>query len=508
MSNDQINLDKEIISERNQINKESSPNILMSNNDLLQTEENTDHKNEQKNNNEEKKAHSSYNIDALELENLMGKYKERGKDYQDLKYFETKSVAQILTDLKTNPDTGITYPDPEREEEFGSNRVFVEPVPPFCAFVWKALEDLMVRILIVAAIVSIVLGATLSEDPSKDWIDGVSIVIAVLVVVLVGSITDYQKESKFHELNEVQSEGTKYKIIRGGVPEDIVGDDLLVGDIIMVNYGDIMAADVLLIEGNGIKMDESALTGESDAMKKEKYEKCVEILKSGEKTSIPSPLILSGTNCIEGSGKGVVIAVGGHSQKGIIRRTVDNAQENSKTPLEDKLEKIAEFIGYFGLGAGVVTLVALIIRFTVSYLKESDDYQKESKIESVMTGIVSNLPYNVNNENYANNIDTELTNPKKMIIQELLNILILCISIIVVAIPEGLPLAVTLSLAFSIKKMMDYNNLVRKMHACETMGGANYICTDKTGTLTKNEMSVFQVLTGTSQKKLQQNLEI
>ena len=508
MSNDQRNLDKEIISERNQINKESSPNILMSNNDLLQTEENTDHKNEQKNNNEEKKAHSSYNIDALELENLMGKYKERGKDYQDLKYFETKSVAQILTDLKTNPDTGITYPDPEREEEFGSNRVFVEPVPPFCAFVWKALEDLMVRILIVAAIVSIVLGATLSEDPSKDWIDGVSIVIAVLVVVLVGSITDYQKESKFHELNEVQSEGTKYKIIRGGVPEDIVGDDLLVGDIIMVNYGDIMAADVLLIEGNGIKMDESALTGESDAMKKEKYEKCVEILKSGEKTSIPSPLILSGTNCIEGSGKGVVIAVGGHSQKGIIRRTVDNAQENSKTPLEDKLEKIAEFIGYFGLGAGVVTLVALIIRFTVSYLKESDDYQKESKIESVMTGIVNNLPYNVNNENYANNIDTELTNPKKMIIQELLNILILCISIIVVAIPEGLPLAVTLSLAFSIKKMMDYNNLVRKMHACETMGGANYICTDKTGTLTKNEMSVFQVLTGTSQKKLQQNLEI
>ena len=108
----------------------------------------------------------------------------------------------------------------------------------------------------------------------------------------------------------------------------------------MINYGDIMAADILLIEGNGIRMDESALTGESDAMSKEKYEKCVELKKKKEK--VPSPLILSGTNCIEGSGKGIVIAVGDHSQKGIIRRTVDNAQENSQTPLEAKLERIAE----------------------------------------------------------------------------------------------------------------------------------------------------------------------
>jgi Ca2+-transporting ATPase len=83
----------------------------------------------------------------------------------------------------------------------------------------------MVRILIVAAIVSIVLGCTFSDDPSKDWIDGVSIVVAVLIVVLVGSITDYQKEQKFHELNEVQSEGTKYKLIRNGVPEDHISDD-------------------------------------------------------------------------------------------------------------------------------------------------------------------------------------------------------------------------------------------------------------------------------------------
>ena len=279
---------------------------------------------------------SKFALDPQELETLMSKYKERGTDFQDLKYFETKPIQELLQNLQTDSEKGITSIE-GREAAFGSNKVFVEPVPPFCSYVCDALEDMMVRILIVAAIVSIVLGVAFGDDPSQDWIDGVSIVVAVLVVVLVGSITDYQKEQKFHELNEVQAEGTKYKLIRNGVPQDHISDDLLVGDLIMINYGDIMAADILLIEGNGIKMDESALTGESDAMKKETYDKCNELLKKGEK-KLPSPLILSGTNCVEGSGKGIILAVGEHSQKGIIRRTVDNAQEDSKTPLEMKLE--------------------------------------------------------------------------------------------------------------------------------------------------------------------------
>ena len=406
---------------------------------------------------------NTFDIDVIELENLMGKYKERGNDFQDLKYFAEKPVDEIVSQLKTNTEIGLTSLE-GREEAFGSNKVFVEPVPPFCSYVWEALKDLMVRILIVAAIVSIVLGCTFSDDPSKDWIDGVSIVIAVLVVVLVGSITDYQKEQKFHELNEVQAEGTKYKLIRNGVPEDHISDDLLVGDLIMINYGDIMAADVLLIEGNGIKMDESALTGESDAMKKEKYEKCKELLESGN-TKLPSPLILSGTNCIEGSGKGIVIAVGEHSQKGIIRRTVDNAQENSQTPLEAKLERIAELIGYFGIGAGIVTLIALMIRFAVEFSEDSKDYSSTSKIESLVTGLLFNEPYKIYDQEIMNHTDNNLEDPRQRVAEQILNIIILCISIVVVAIPEGLPLAVTLSLAFSIKKMMDYNNLVRKcMH--------------------------------------------
>ena len=426
-----------------------------------------------------------FGISASELEHIMTLYKERGSSCEDLTYIKNQGgIISIIEKLQTNPQLGISSLD-FREETFGSNKIFIEPVAPFCTFVLNALEDLMIRILIVAAIVQIILGTTLSDNPQTDWIDGVSIIVAVVIVVLVGSITDYKKELKFHELNDIQNSETKYKVIRNGINYDLVSDDLLVGDIINVNYGDILPADMILIEGNGIKMDESSLTGESDTVKKEIYDKCIEEKENGQKPH--SMLMLSGTNCVEGNGKALIIAVGDHSQKGIIRRTVDNAQEDSKTPLEIKLDDIAESISYFGMGAALVTLVALGIRFIIKYIEDTKNYNL-----AIEKGVDKN----------------KLTDPKTQVPKKLLDIVILCVAIIAVAIPEGLPLAVTLSLAFSIKKLMDNNNLVRKMHACETMGGANYICTDKTGTLTKNEMSVFQVLLSDRKFRLTQNLEV
>jgi len=448
----------------------------------------------------------SFLISVRALEELMGSYKERGSDYRDLKYITSLGgVKEILQKLKTSPKDGISSTK-NRISDFGSNKVFIEPVPPFCSYVWEALEDLMVRILIAAAIVQIVLGATLGEDPSKDWIDGLSIIFAILVVTLVGSITNYQKENKFHELNNIQNEGTKYKVIRNGYPNDLSSDDLLVGDLIHIMIGDIMPADLLLIDGNGIKMDESSLTGESETLKKEIFEKCIE--KINKSNNPPSPLLLSGTNCVEGTGMAIVIAVGDHSQKGIIKRTVDNAQENSQTPLETKLEAIAEKIGYFGMFAGIITLFALIIRFFVDYKNNSEEYNDESLLQALMSSYIINFPNTKSNKKIWSIVNGKLTNPKKKISRNILNIIMLCVSIIVVAIPEGLPLAVTLSLAFSIKKLMDKQNLVRKMHACETMGGANYICTDKTGTLTKNEMNVFKILTTKSEITLKETLDI
>ena len=458
---------------------------------------------------DEKLAHLSgtFDINFRDIEKLMGLYKERDSNLRDLsKIKELGGSEGIISKLKTDGKKGISS-DENRENDFGSNQVFIEPVPPFCSYVCDALGDLMVRILIIAAVVQIALGATLGEEPEKDWVDGLSIIIAILVVTLVGSITNYQKETKFHELNAVQNEGTKYKVIRNGVPKEMKSDDILVGDLINIMIGDILPADMILIEGNGIKMDESSLTGESDSLRKEPFEKCIEMQHDNNSSKIPSPLMLSGTHCVEGTGLAIVLAVGDHSQKGIIRRTVDNAQENSQTPLEEKLESIAENIGWFGMGAGIVTLVALTIRFGISYDNHDKTYKKESYKKDLVTAYLMNFPYERINKEIYSEANIKLNDPKSEISENILNIIMLSVSIIVVAIPEGLPLAVTLSLAFSIKKLMDYKNLVRKMHACETMGGANYICTDKTGTLTKNEMNVYKVLTAKNKITLKETLE-
>ena len=463
--------------------------------------------------NEEKKmkemASGTFGIDILEIEELMGLYKERGVYFKDLEKIKDLGGPEgIMEKLKTDPKNGFDS-DANRENDFGSNKVFIEPVPPFCSYVTEALDDLMIRILIVSAVVQIVLGITLSDDPSKDWIDGFSVIIAVLVVTLVGSVTNYQKENKFHELNIIQNEGTIYKVIRNGMPIDMKSDDILVGDLITINLGDILPADLILIEGNNVQIDESALTGESKPLKKEIFDKCTEMVTESENIDkIPSPLMLSGTNCVEGNGYGIVLAVGDHSQKGIIKRTVDNAQENNQTPLEQKLDVIAENIGWFGMAAGAITLVALTIRFAINYVDNSKEYKKEAAKKDILSSFVINYPYSKFDNNVLTEVNKDLTNPKSEISEEILNIIMLCVSIIVVAIPEGLPLAVTLSLAFSIKKLMDKKNLVRKMHACETMGGANYICTDKTGTLTRNEMNVFKFLTAKKEIYLKETIEM
>jgi calcium-translocating P-type ATPase len=403
-----------------------------------------------------------FTISPQELTNIVNKYKERDENMQDINYFKQKGgIDFLLESVMTDKNKGISS-TVGREEYYGSNKIFRKPPPSFWDFVIEALSDKMIIILIFCSIfeIGISLYYIFGEEQTDniDWIDGTSIIIAVLVVVSVGSITNYKKEMKFQDLNNIQQGTTKYNVVRNGIPQLIISDDILVGDLIKINYGEILPADMLLVEGNGIKIDESALTGESNAVKKNSYEKCLDELETGERNP-SSMILLSGTNVIEGTGKCIAIAIGEHSQKGIIRGTIDNASEDNKTPLEHKLNTIADLIGYFGLGSAVVTLIALLIQMIVRYSIGSEEFEVSSFIKNLIT------------------------------------IIILCVSIIVVAIPEGLPLAVTLSLSFSIKKLMDNNNLVRKMHACETMGGANIICTDKTGTLTMNVMLVRRFIT-------------
>ena len=422
---------------------------------------------------ESSKNNPSFSITPQELSNLMNLYKDRSENYNDIKYFQEKGgILPLLTSLKTDAKHGISTLSLEnRLEHFGSNKIFVKPLPNFMDFVKEALSDKMIIILIISSFIEISISIfnIFKGEKNIDYLDGISIIIAIVVVVMVGSITNYKKEMKFHSLNDFEKKNAKYNVIRNSMNQYVISDELLVGDLVKVNYGEILPADMILIEGNGLKIDESSLTGESNSVSKKCYEECLQELLNKKKEP-SSNLLFCGTNVVEGSGSAIVVAIGEYSQKGIIKGTIDNAQEENKTPLENKLNIIADLIGYFGLGSAVVTFIALCIQLTIEYFSN-----KEMKVMEI--------------------------------VNKILKILILCVSIIVVAIPEGLPLAVTLSLAFSIKKLMDRNNLVRKMHACETMGGANYICTDKTGTLTENQMYIVSLITHNKEINIKRNID-
>jgi Ca2+-transporting ATPase len=262
--------------------------------------------------------------------------------------------------------------------------------------------------------------------------------VAVLVVSLVASGNDYQKDLQFRKLN-AQKERVEIKVVRGGVEQLVLNTDLVVGDIVRLITGDKVAADGVLLASQGLVIDEASLTGESDPIKKS-----VEA----------SPWVRCGTQVSEGSGTLLVTAVGVQSEWGRTMAMV--VGETGDTPLQEALTVLAAAVGKVGLGVGVLCFTVLLIRWCVE------------------------------NRGF----------PVKQFAEGPLRFFIFAVTIIVVAVPEGLPLAVTISLAYSMRKMMKDNNFVRVLAACETMGGATTICSDKTGTLTENRMTVVAARLG------------
>ncbi|XP_013205781.1 plasma membrane calcium-transporting ATPase 1 isoform X2 [Chionomys nivalis] len=434
-------------------------------------------------------------------------------------------VYGICTKLKTSPNEGLSGnpADLERRETvFGKN--FIPPKKPktFLQLVWEALQDVTLIILEIAAIVS--LGLSFYQPPEGDnalcgevsvgeeegegetgWIEGAAILLSVVCVVLVTAFNDWSKEKQFRGLQSRIEQEQKFTVIRGSQVIQIPVADITVGDIAQVKYGDLLPADGILIQGNDLKIDESSLTGESDHVK-----------KSLDK----DPLLLSGTHVMEGSGRMVVTAVGVNSQTGIIftllgaggeeeekkdekkkekkNKKQDGAIENrnkakaqdgaamemqplkseeggdgdekdkkkanlpkkEKSVLQGKLTKLAVQIGKAGLLMSAITVIILVLYFVID------------------TFWVQKRPW--------------LAECTPIYIQYFVKFFIIGVTVLVVAVPEGLPLAVTISLAYSVKKMMKDNNLVRHLDACETMGNATAICSDKTGTLTMNRMTVVQ----------------
>jgi Ca2+-transporting ATPase len=322
----------------------------------------------------------------------------------------------------------------------------------------------------VAAVVSLALGLyqvlgtepdtyPCPDDPERicteaqvEWVEGVAIIIAIVIVVMVGSVNDWQKERQFKKLNEKREDRT-VKCIRGGNEQVINVRDVVVGDICLLEPGEIVPVDGVFLRGHNVRCDESGATGESDAIKKFTYDECIaerDGAKPGDKLK-KDCFLISGAKVLEGVGEYVVTSVGTYSFNGRIMMAMRGDAE--ETPLQLKLNRLAELIAKCGATAGLLLFTALMIRFFVQ-LKSNPNRTASQKAESFIS------------------------------------ILIISVTLVVVAVPEGLPLAVTLALAFATKRMTKQNLLVRVLGSCETMANATCVCTDKTGTLTTNVMSV------------------
>jgi Ca2+-transporting ATPase len=184
-----------------------------------------------------------FGITPKELSHITELYKERADNFEEIKFFEEQGgISSLLDKLDTDEKDGISSIE-SREEIFGSNKIFKKPLPDFYSFLKEALSDKMIIILIISSIVEI--GISMfnifikNESNDMDWLDGISIIIAIIVVVMVGSITNYKKEMKFHDLNNFENQNTKYEVIRNGNLKELHSDDLLVGDLIKIYLGDI-----------------------------------------------------------------------------------------------------------------------------------------------------------------------------------------------------------------------------------------------------------------------------
>ncbi|KAJ5760897.1 hypothetical protein N7520_008053 [Penicillium odoratum] len=385
--------------------------------------------------------------------------------------YNRRLSSKALDEKIEVPSTGKSgdgSPFEDRVRVFGKNKLPARKSTGFFKLFWIAYNDKIIILLTIAAIVSLSLGIyeTVDDGTGVEWVEGVAICVAILIVTVVTAANDWQKERQFAKLNK-RNDDRDVKVLRSGRSMMVSVYDIMVGDVLHLEAGDSIPADGILISGHGVKCDESSATGESDQMKKTDGNEVWQQIIEGRATKKLDPFMISGSKVLEGVGTYLVTSVGPYSTYGRIMLSLQTS--NDPTPLQVKLGRLADWIGYLGSAAAIILFLILVFRF------------------------IADLP---------NNHGTPAAKGK-----EFVDILIVAVTVIVVAIPEGLPLAVTLALAFATTRMVKENNLVRVLRACETMGNATVICSDKTGTLTQNKMTVVSGTWGSSHSFSQSELD-
>ncbi len=334
----------------------------------------------------------------------------------------------------------------QSREKHGVNLLTPPKRPSLLKLYLEKFEDPVVRVLLVAAVFSLIISIIENE-----YAETVGIIAAILLATGIGFYFEYDANKKFDLLNAVNEE-TLVKVIRNGRIQEIPRKDVVVGDIVVLETGEEIPADGELIEAISLQVNESNLTGEP-VINKTTVEADFD-----EEATYASNLVMRGTTVVDGHGSMKVLRVGDATEIGKVARQ-STEQSTEPTPLNIQLTKLANLIGKIGFTVAGLAFLIFFIKDVVLYF----DF-------GALNGWHDWLP----------------------VLERTLKYFMMAVTLIVVAVPEGLPMSVTLSLALNMRRMLATNNLVRKMHACETMGAITVICTDKTGTLTQNLMQVHE----------------
>ena len=379
------------------------------------------------------------------------------------KFFKThlKNVEYVGQLFKTDFQRGLSSTNKEdlewRERKWGNNHLPPEQAKTILELILECFEDIMLRVLLIASIISLAIGL-LKDGIKTGWIEGTAIFFAVFLVVTISSYMNYQKQEQFLKLNR-ENKLKKVLVIRDGFEKEISIEDILVGDIIKLRIGDIINVDGFVFGDAKVGMDESPVTGESEIMwKVNNFE------VKGQRYTCP--FVFSGSQVVDGFGNMVVAAVGDRTFEGQNKQLINSAGKKKEegedgeeddadlTPLKKQLNNLANMVGNLGYISAILIGISL-------FLKES---------------IINLL--------YGGSFLSQYT------LDILVNAFIIGVTVIVVAIPEGLPMAVTIAFAFSVDKMKKEHNLVKHLDKSEAMGNVNNVCTDKTGTLTLGVMRI------------------
>lgn len=348
-------------------------------------------------------------------------------DKDDKKYWHNKSVDTTLSEFDTSPEKGLSEDEArDRLKQYGSNELVEQKTRSIWMILWEQFTATMVLILIIAAIVSMFL---------QHWLEAISILAIVILFAILGFAQEYRAEKAMAALKKLAK--PLVRVLRGGNLTEINSTDLVPGDVVVIENGNIVPADCRLLESHNLKVQEAALTGESEPVIKQVEELDKEDIPLGDRLS----MIYMGTIVTRGRGKAVVTDTGMDTELGSIATMLQEVK-SEQTPLQKRLDNVGKILAIAG---GIIAfLIALF-------------------------GVLSGEPIE--------------------------DMFLVAISVAVAVVPEGLPAVVTVTLAIGARRMLARNALIRKLPAVETLGSVTDICSDKTGTLTQNKMTVTFVAT-------------